>query len=209
MFKHADIWSAVDSLARERGLTASALARRAGLDPTAFNKSKRTTREGKPRWPSTESIAKVLEATGASLAEFAGYIAGGAAAGVATLPLIVLAQAGDEGVFDGDGRPAGPGWDEIPLPCRDDPLAWAVEVSGDGLRPIYRDGDVIVVSPAAGLRRGDRVLVKIAGGNVTAGQLVRRSARRIELAGLDPARPPRILAAEEVAWMVRIVWASQ
>jgi len=68
MLKHADVWRAIDRLAQKHGMSASGLARRSGLDPTTFNKSKRITKEGKQRWPSTESIAKVLTATGDSLA---------------------------------------------------------------------------------------------------------------------------------------------
>ncbi len=64
MLTHAQIWSAIDRLAERAGLSASGLARRAGLDPTTFNKSKRMTAEGRARWPSTESIAKALAATG-------------------------------------------------------------------------------------------------------------------------------------------------
>ncbi len=67
MLTHASIWQAIDALAAQHGLTASGLARRAGLDPTSFNRSKRISRSGKPRWPSTESLAKILAATGASL----------------------------------------------------------------------------------------------------------------------------------------------
>ena len=70
MLRHSDIWNAIDRLARDRGYSASGLARRAGLDPTTFNKSKRKSPDGKERWPSTESISKVLKVTGASLGEF-------------------------------------------------------------------------------------------------------------------------------------------
>ena len=63
MFTHEQVWHGIDRLARERGLTASGLARRAGLDPTTFNRSKRVTKQNKPRWPSTESLAKILNAT--------------------------------------------------------------------------------------------------------------------------------------------------
>src|SRR5262245_51339617 len=68
---HEWIWRAIDTLAERGGLSPSALARLAGLDPTTFNRSKRLTPEGRPRWPSTESIAKVLQATGTTLDEFA------------------------------------------------------------------------------------------------------------------------------------------
>jgi phage repressor protein C with HTH and peptisase S24 domain len=210
MLKHADIWAAIDALARDHGLTASALARKAGLDPTTFNKSKRITREGKARWPSTESVAKVLEATGATMTAFVGYIEGLAAGGpVATIPLIGFAQAGDRGFFDDAGYPAGAGWDEIPFPEVGDPHAYALEVSGDSMEPLYRDGDVVIVSPGANVRRGDRVVVRTTEGEVMVKQLVRLTARRIDLISLNPAHQGRSLASEEVGWMARILWASQ
>ena len=68
---HDWIWQAIDALASRKDLSASALAKLAGLDATAFNRSKRFTPEGRPRWPSTESIAKILEVTGTTLDEFA------------------------------------------------------------------------------------------------------------------------------------------
>lgn len=210
MFKHADIWTAIDALASDHGLSASALARKAGLDPTAFNKSKRITRDGKPRWPSTESVAKVLEATGATLGDLVGYVGGTSARPVAaTVPLIGSAQAGDRGYFDDAGYPTGSGWDEVPFPEVGDPHAYALEVSGDSMEPLYRDGDLVIVSPAANVRRGDRVVVRTTEGEVMVKQLVRQSARRIELASLNPAHSGRSLAAEEVAWVARILWASQ
>ena len=210
MLKHADIWSAIDALARDHGLTASALARKAGLDPTTFNKSKRITREGKPRWPSTESVAKVLDATGAPLATFVGYIDKLAAGSPsATMPLVAIGQAGEPGLFDPNGRPAGGNWDEIPFPAVDDPHAYAVEIAGAAFEPIYRDGDVVVVSPAANVRRGDRVVVMTTGGEVLIRQLTRRTARRLDFAALPPGQPALSLAADDVAWLARILWASQ
>jgi len=210
MLKHADIWAAIDALARDHGLTASALARRAGLDPTTFNRSKRVTREGKARWPSTESVAKVLEATGASLGQFLGYIEQGLGErGGAAIPLIGFAQAGDRGFFDDAGYPVGAGWDEIPFPEIGDANAYALEVSGDSMEPLYRDGDVVIVSPAASVRRGDRVVVRTTEGEVMVKQLVRMTGKRIELASINPAHPGRVLASEEVNWLARILWASQ
>ena len=64
MFTHAEVWRGIDRLAKQHGLTASGLARKAGLDPTTFNPSKRITKQAKPRWPSNESLAKILNATG-------------------------------------------------------------------------------------------------------------------------------------------------
>ena len=74
--KHEDVWRAIDTLAAENGLSASGLAKRSGLDATTFNPSKRTMPDGRARWPSTESVAKVLNATGASLESFTSLVSG-------------------------------------------------------------------------------------------------------------------------------------
>lgn len=70
MFTHSEIWDAIDRLAQDNGYSPSGLAKKAGLDPTTFNKSKRISADGKPRWPSTESIAKILTVTNTKLADF-------------------------------------------------------------------------------------------------------------------------------------------
>ena len=210
MLTHGDVWRAIDRLAREHGLSASGLARRAGLDPTTFNKSKRVTREGKNRWPSTESVAKVLAATGATMNEFVSYIGDGAGAGVyRNIPLIGFAQAGSAGYFDDAGYPAGGSWDEIPFPGFSDPHAYALEISGDSMAPVFRDGDTVIVSPEANIRRGDRVVVKTKAGEVLAKVLLRQTASRIELQSLNPLHEDRVLAVEEIVWLARIIWASQ
>ena len=70
---HADIWFAIDSFAKDHKVSCSGLAKRSGLDATTFNKSKRWSKYGQPRWPSTSSIAKILESTGSSLYDFTKY----------------------------------------------------------------------------------------------------------------------------------------
>jgi phage repressor protein C with HTH and peptisase S24 domain len=215
--KHDDIWRALDTLAAENGLSPSGLARRSGLDATTFNPSKRRMPDGRARWPSTESVAKVLNATGASLEAFTALVSGARALATSTtarnavrrVPLIGFAQAGSDGFFDDGGYPVGGGWDEVTLPEIGDPNTYALEISGDSMEPVFRDGDMVIVSPAAPIRRGDRVVVRTARGEAMAKQLVRRSARRIELKSLNPAHPDYSFDLTEVAWLHRIVWASQ
>jgi phage repressor protein C with HTH and peptisase S24 domain len=208
MLTHTQIWRGIDRLAQRAGLSPSALARLAGLDPTTFNPSKRTSADGtKPRWPSTESIAKALSAVGVKFEDFAA-LASGATAGRA-VPLIGLAQAGDQGFFDDAGFPAGAGWEEIHFPGVEDENAYALEISGDSMAPLYRNGDRIVVAPDAAPRRGDRVVVKTRGGEVMAKELGRITASSIELISLNPDYPGRTLDTADVVWMARIVWASQ
>ncbi len=210
MLKHADVWRAIDRLAAKHGMSASGLARRSGLDPTTFNKSKRITKEGKQRWPSTESVSKALVATGDSLAEFVALMGEDNASVLAQrVPVIGYAQAGDKGYFDDAGYPTGSGWDEVLFPQIGDLHAFALEISGASMEPIYRDGDTIVVSPAAGIRRGDRVVVRTRDGEVMAKELARQSARKVELVSLSREHPDRTLNVEEIDWISRIVWASQ
>lgn len=217
MLRHDDIWRALDTLAAENGLSASGLAKRAGLDPTTFNPSKRRMPDGRARWPSTESVAKVLDATGASLEAFTALVTGArtlSSAGTIRstfrrVPLIGFAQAGSDGYFDDAGYPVGGGWDEVGLPDIADPHAYALEISGDSMEPVFRDGDTVIVSPSAPVRRGDRVVVRTQGGEVMAKQLSRRSARRVELRSLNPSHPDYTFDLTEVAWVHRIVWASQ
>jgi phage repressor protein C with HTH and peptisase S24 domain len=215
--KHDDVWRAIDTLAAESGLSASGLAKRSGLDATTFNPSKRRMPDGRARWPSTESLAKVLDATGASLESFTALVSGARAlASSATtrnvsrrVPLIGLAQAGGEGFFDDGGFPVGGGWDEVSLPEIADPNAYALEISGESMEPVFRDGDLVIVSPSAPIRRGDRVVVRTVAGEVMAKQLARRSARRVELKSLNPEHADYSFDLMDVAWIHRIVWASQ
>ncbi len=212
LMQHADVWRALDALAAEKGLSASGLAKRAGLDATSFNPSKRTGPDGRARWPSTESIAKVLGATGASLESFAELVTGQSRAMSRPnrrIPLLGMAQAGSHGYFSDGGYPAGGGWDEISLPEIGDVHAYALEISGDSMEPVFRDGDVIIVSPGAPVRRGDRVVVRTRAGEVMAKELLRQSAKRVELSSLNPAHPNYTFGLEELLWMHRIVWASQ
>ena len=208
MLTHPQIWRAIDALATRHGMSPSGLARLAGLDPTTFNKSKRNSGNGKLRWPSTESLAKVLSATGASLADFVGLV-GESNARLRMVPLIGLAQAGAAGFFDDAGFPAGAGWEDIAFPEIADEHCYALEIAGESMLPVYRDGDRILVSPSGSVRRGDRVVAKTKDGEVMAKSLGRTTAQRIELKSFNPAFEDRNFALSDLAFVHRIVWASQ
>jgi phage repressor protein C with HTH and peptisase S24 domain len=202
------VWGALDRLAERAGLSASGLARRAGLDPTTFNKSKRVTANGRERWPSTESLAKALAATGSSIDTFVRLI-GDHGRDVRSVPLLALSQAAQPGHFDAHGYPAGRAWDDVALPAAGEDRVFALKISGDALKPAYRDGDVIVLAPGTPIRRGDRVVVKTAAGEILIRELKRRTAKALELAPLDADGPDHALAPDEVEWIARIVWTRQ
>ena len=204
--KHRDIWRGIDALAEHHGLTASGLARRAGLDPTAFNPSKRQGADGRPRWPSTESLARVLDAVGQGFDDFAALVDGRRGA---IAPLIGFAQAGQDGFFDDAGFPVGGGWEEVRFPGLGTESVYALEISGDSMEPAYRAGDRIIVAPAAEVKPGDRIVAKTVDGEVMAKVLARKNTRTVELASLNPAYPLRSFKPSELAWIARILWASQ
>jgi phage repressor protein C with HTH and peptisase S24 domain len=210
MLSHDRIWAAIDALAERYGMSASGLARRAGLDATSFNRSKRTSPDGRERWPSTESIAKILRATGASLDEFVRLIEPEGEVRRSTIPLIRLAQAGAEQLFTPEGAPAaGAGWEEIEFPDFGNERVFALEVTGESMLPLYRDGDVLVVSTTASVRRGDRVIIRTAGGEILAGELRRRTAKTMELRSLQADEPDRVLPVSDIVWLARVMWARQ
>ena len=223
MLSHKRVWAAIDALAARHDLSASGLAKRAGLDSTTFNKSKRFSADGRPRWPSTESLAKIMDATGASFDEFIRLLdaaangaqptaipAGGWPATVRDVPLLGLAQAGAGGYFDDAGFPAGQGWETIPFPGTGlDEGCYALEITGNSMEPLYREGDIIIVSPTARIRNGDRVVVKTGDGEVMAKTLLRQTSVSVELQSVNPEHPDRTFASADIEWMARIIWASQ
>ena len=210
MLRHQDVWGAIDRLAAENGLSASALARRAGLDPTSFNKSKRVARNGKPRWPTTEKSRQNSRSDEQDHGSFR-----------------LLDERGLRGRRDA----AHPGHrlctgrsrrvlrrrrlsDRQRLGCRRLPECRRSQClcAGDFWRqhePIYRDGDVVIVSPRASIRRGDRVVVRTKAGEIMAKSLSRQTANRVELTSFNPAHSAIELGLDDIEWMARIIWASQ
>jgi len=208
MFTHKEIWRALDRLAITYSTSPSGLAKQAGLDPTTFNKSKRRTGNGKDRWPSTESLSKVLRVIGMDFEEFAVLAANNGKRGL-TVPVIGLAQAGSDGYFDDAGFPMGAGWEEVRVPDIEDQNVYALEISGDSMSPVLRHGDRILVAPNQPVHRGDRVVVKTIDGEVIAKELRRITSTRIELVSLNPDYEDRTLDQRDVHWIGRIVWVSQ
>lgn len=206
--QHAPLWAAIDALAARHGLSASGLARAAGLDATTFNKSKRIGADGRPRWPSTESVARALEATGSTFEDFAALVSGAPQGNGRSIPIVGLARAGADGFFDEQGFPVGAA-ETVRFPGLGAERVYALEISGDSMEPLFRNGDVVIVQPGAAIRKGDRVVVRTRTGEVMAKELGRRTDTTVELISLNPSHPLRTLHPRDVDWMARIVWASQ
>lgn len=207
---HAQLWKAIDALAHREGISVSALARRAGLDATSFNPSKRfgPGQPPRPRWPSTESLTRILTATGLSLGEFASLARDGAERPL-TIPMLGMAQAGLDGFFDDAGLPIGDGWQQTELPRPRETLL-SLCVVGDSMAPVYREGDRIIVDrEASDVRKGDRVVVRTTGGETLAKEVAGLSAKAVTLSSINPAYETRVVPRRDIVWMGRILWVSQ
>jgi len=212
MLAHEEVWGAIDALAERNGMSPSGLARRSGLDPTTFNKSKRHAPDGRPRWPSTESISKILRATNSTIGDLfsAGVQGVNGGAGLA-VPLLGEAHAGFDFALAVGSEPI-----MVPRPPRiitfpdrrHDPL-YALSVVGDSMEPLYRDGDVLFIAPSAPTKPGNRVVVKLKNNDVAVKVLRQASDDTFAFHAVNPDHGDVSVDSDEVEWVARIVYATQ
>jgi phage repressor protein C with HTH and peptisase S24 domain len=205
---HDWIWRAIDALARRKGLSASALAKLAGLDPTAFNRSKRITPEGRARWPNTESIAKILEATNTTLDEFASLELGPPEEHVKDIAAIERVPLVGEVRDAAADRVVG---ELLQFRQRDQITSasrFALTVADSSLEPVYSQGNTLILSIEEA-RKGHRVVVKTHSDQAGAGLLVRSTRSLVAIrtfrSNEELIEVPRV----DVEWIGRIIWARQ
>ena len=212
MLSHDQIWRGVDRLALRNGLSASGLAKRAGLDPTTFNKSKRVTQDGKQRWPGTESLSKILDATQTSMAEFVTLIDETASPQQRPTELrlksIRVSRIAD-GSFDKSGFPNDGEWEDVDFPAIEDPRAYMVELDRDGAQAFCRPGSLVVVSPSSSVRRHDRIILKPKTGSLLFGTIKRKTAQQYTIVDTGGHPDEATYATKDIAWIARILWVSQ
>lgn len=206
--QYNQIWNAVDKLAKSRGLSPSGLAKIAGLDATTFNKSKRSRPDGKKRWPSLESLNKILETCHISFEDF--YKLGADYPSVKdtteTVPYIRFSDI-DENINIYDGNVNTENWGKISFP--DSQNAYAIDIDTNEFAPFYRINSVIIVAQNSDIRRGDKVVIYQNCGNVIIGEFVRRTAQTIELNNIAQPQSDISVKIANIRIIQRIIWASQ
>jgi hypothetical protein len=212
--KQEDIWLGIDHLADQVGVSPARLARMAGLDQAVFSAGRRRKPNGELRWPSMDSLAKVLHVAGVSLGDFVNYMHGDPATRSGfKLPTLPLDRAADEKNYDDDGFPKGVGWDLVEFPDVQDPHCFGLHIKSDQYEPVYRAGDLLVCAPGISVRRGDRVVYRFKN-SVTGhaglfiGTLLRQTPYTIDIAPLNGGNVETI-QAQHVLWLTRIAWARQ
>lgn len=208
-----EIWRGIDNLAAQKGLSPSALAQKAGLDPTSFNKSKREGPDGRQRWLSMETLNKVLAATNTSFLDFMLMAGDQPIPGTkaAHLPLVSFSMAAKDALFDENGLPLDSisGWEKIDFPCVAKPGMWALEMTTNTYAPVYPEGCLLLIAPQTEIRRRDRVVIQLMNGPMILGELVRETNHHIDIQPLTTDATGLSVERQQLAFMARIVWASQ
>ena len=202
MLTHSQIWSAIDALAMRMNISVSGLAKKAGLDPTTFNKSKRSTNDGRERWPSTESLSKVLRATDSSLEDF----------------VKIVAQVSHEnGLLPNNGAESTSyGFSE----AEQTPLSGyglnglsnnviSVDTFEDYMTPFYRAGDKLLVSKTEDISEGNRVVISLKDGRRYPCVIETVSKQDINVSSLNLDVEKKSFSISDVEWVANILWVSQ
>ena len=218
MFRHLQIWTAIDRLADINGLSPSGLARKAGLDATAFNKSKRFSKEGRERWPSTESLAKVLDVTKTDFLDFGMILKpdGRVGAPRSATDLVYTSNVNtiptelpNNGFFEGDVKETAGKWEIIPLPKGQFDGDYACRVTDNSMLPVYRENDIVIVSRQVRTKAGDRVVIKLSTGKHLVRILLENDNDAVMLTTFNTEKAEQRLNKDNIEWMMKITWASQ
>lgn len=204
--KYTQIWNAVDKLAKINGLSPSGLAKKAGLDSTTFNKSKRIRPDGKKRWPSLESINKITSVCNISFDDF------------------YRLASDDDSIKEETNQNIIPLFEFSKLSKRNSPSSeseatirfpeiignmFAVEIDSKIMQNIYDEGSVIIVADNAEIRRTDKVLITHKDGSVSLGKFTNRTASTLKIEDFCNNGLETSVKISSIASIGRILWVSQ
>lgn len=139
-------------------------------------------------------------------AEAAGMSPGGLA--LYRVPLVNKVAAGYPSGFTDLDYPARVADDYLSCPGLDDPDAFAATVIGESMMPDYREGDIVVFSPAADVSDGCDCFVRLEPDHETTFKRVffAEDGALVRLQPLNPKFPPSVHDRERVAGLYRAVW---
>lgn len=205
--KYETIWNSVDKLARSKGLSPSGLAKLAGLDATTFNKSKRIRPDGKKRWPSLDSVNKLLEVCNISFEQFYNLGCDEEETESGTIPFIKLSQLGNNPQIE-DKFLKTSTWNKVIFPDARE-IFYAAEIDTNDYLPLYRNGSMIILSGNSDIRKGDRVAIFLENNKLILKEFVRRTPAHLVVTDLNNPKDEDNIAIAGVKLINRILWASQ
>ena len=199
--KYEQVWDAVDKLARAHGLSPSGLAKKAGLDATTFNKSKRIRPDGKKRWPSLDSINKILDACNVTFEQFYSLIDEGLTPEMMNaVPYINYSRLGSEKETDG--------WKRMHFPDASSNL-YAIDIDVSDFEPFFKNGSAIIVAKNSEIRKNDRIVVILKNGDILIKEFVHRTPSTLVLCDLADSRKEMNVNLVDIELINRILWAGQ
>ena len=205
--EYEQVWDAVDKLAKVNGLSPSGLAKKAGLDATTFNKSKRIRPDGKKRWPSLDSINKIIEVCNITFDEFYNLIDSEKEHKISnSIPYIEYSKLITAKELITTKINAAK-WNKIRFPDAGDNL-YAIDINTDAFAPYFRNGTLLIVSQNSEIRCSDRVIIYMKDGEMLLHEFVRRTAATLELKDII-THDNISVNIKDIKLLNRIVWASQ
>jgi repressor LexA len=122
------------------------------------------------------------------------------------VPVINRVSAGYPTDFDDLDYPVGVAEDYVRCPDLHDPNAFAVRVVGDSMEPKYREGDVVILSPAAEVRSGDDCFVRFESPHETTFKRVFfEEEDKVRLQPRNEKYPPMIVPGQKINGVYRAV----
>lgn len=113
------------------------------------------------------------------------------------LAVVGMAQLGDNGFWADIEYPVGHGDGSINWPTTD-PDAYAIECSGDSMRPRIKHGEYVIVEPNHPIQPGEEVLVKSKDGRVMVKELAYKAGGRYTLLSVNEAHGKIVLHEDEI-----------
>src|SRR6185295_16093332 len=125
-------------------------------------------------------------------------------------PVINRVSAGYPKDFTDLNYPKGVADEYVACPDLNDPQAFAARVHGDSMTPKYREGDIVIFSPAAAPKSGDDCFVRFADGHTTFKRAFFESGEKgeavIRLQPRNEKYRAQVVKAEEVTGLYKAVF---
>lgn len=196
--KYKNIWDAVDKLAEVNGLSPSGLAKKAGLDSTTFNKSKRVRTDGKNRFPSLDSIYKITSACNVSFDDFMAMTENEVKIEPSNSIAYIKYSNGKSVALTGNALM------QFPESKND---IYAMQI--DSKTTIYEENSIIIISKNSDIRTGDRIAIFTNDKKIHLGKFIRKTQKEIEIFGLNINDEQINIDIKKIMKIDRILWASQ
>ena len=206
--KFEKIWDAIDKFAKNSGMSPSALAKSIGLDATTFNKSKRIRNDGKQRWPSLDSINRILEVYNIEFEDLYKLSddihSTKQSLSIPYISLSGLSQGSRTDVRKFDIS----SWRQVQFPYSTQNM-YAIDLDDSCYEPLYNFGSTLVVAKDSEIRRGDRIVIITRSGESLIREFIRREENAIKVCTPYDKENLQYINLSDIRLLNRIMWASQ